>query len=296
MARAAAPARLAAPARRAIPGRVRRRRHRGAAAGAALLALFSLTALFAPAIARQDPLAQQIDRRLAAPSRAHLLGTDHLGRDLFSRLVYGSRISLAVGLTAVAMGGVVGSVAGLVGGYWGGWADRAVVLVVDIFLTFPTILVALAIVALLGSGLLNVVLAIALAVWPGIARVVRGTTIRVRAYDFVEAARALGASDARILFRHVAPNTVGPLVVMLTFEVGAAILTEASLGFLGVGVPPPLPTWGAIVSEGRDYLRTAPWAIAFGGAAISLTVLALNLLGDGLRDILDPTFRRQSMP
>jgi len=276
--------------------RARRRhhlpRHRGAVVGAVLLAVFSLTALFAPAVAIQDPLAQQISQRLEPPSRAHPFGTDHLGRDILSRLAYGSRISLLVGLAAVSMGGIVGSVAGLVGGYFGGWADRAVVLAIDVFLTFPTILLALAFVALLGSGLFNVILAIGMAVWPGVARVVRGTAIKVREYDFVEAGRALGATDLYVLLRHITPNILGPLVVMLTFEVGAAILTEASLGFLGLGIPPPTPTWGRIVSEGRDYIRTAPWAITFGGAAISLTVLALNLLGDGLRDALDPTLRQ----
>jgi ABC-type dipeptide/oligopeptide/nickel transport system permease subunit len=266
-------------------------RHPGAAVGLVVLACLGIVALGAPRIAPRDPLAQDFTKLLTGPAPGHPLGTDHLGRDILSRLVYGARVSLAVGLGAVLLGGSIGTTAGLIGGYFGGWPDRFVIAATDMFLSFPTILLALAFIAILGSGTSNVVLALALAVWPAVARLVRGEVIRVRELQYVEAARALGVADATIVLRHVFPNIMSPLVVVLTFDVGTAILTEAALGFLGLGVPPPLPTWGRVVSEGRDYLRIAPWAITFGGLLISATVLALNLLGDGLRDILDPTLR-----
>lgn len=268
-------------------------RHRGATLGLAILATLAVVALAAPWLAPRDPLAQDFTQVLKGPGRAHLLGTDQLGRDILSRLIYGSRASLLVGSSAVLLGGAIGTGAGLLGGFFGGWVDRGVVGAIDVFLSFPTILLALAFVAILGSGLANVIVAIGLAVWAGVARVIRGEAIRLREQDFVTAARGVGAGDAHILRRHIAPNVIGPLIVVLTFDVGTAILTEATLGFLGIGVPPPTPTWGRVVSEGRDYLRIAPWAITFGGLAISITVLALNLVGDGLRDLLDPRTRKQ---
>lgn len=258
-----------------------------------LLSALALAALCAPWLAPRDPIAQDLTRALSAPRwGGALFGTDHLGRDLLSRLLYGARVSLLVGLSAVLLGGIVGCTLGMVGGYYGGWFDRMLVLLIDAFLSYPTLLVALAFIALLGSGLFNVVLAIALAAWPGVARVLRGQVMSVRERDFIFAARANGAGDAHILRRHVLPNTWGPLAVMLTLSVGTAILSEATLGFLGLGVPLPAPTWGRIVGDAVGYMRIAPWALAFGGLAISLTVLALNLLGDGLRDLLDPTARR----
>jgi peptide/nickel transport system permease protein len=217
------------------------------------------------------------------------LGTDHLGRDVLSRIIYGSRISLLIGLSAVSLGGVFGCTLGLLGGYLGGWTDRAVVPLVDVFLSFPTLLLALAFIAILGSGLTNVILAIALAIWPTAARVARGEAIRLRDQGFVEAARACGASNLRIVRRHIFPNAQGPLLVILTLGVGTAILSEASLGFLGLGVQPPIPTWGRIIGEGTGYMRTAPWVITFGGLAVFLAILGLNLLSDGLRDLFDPT-------
>ncbi len=268
-------------------------RHRGATLGLAILATLAVVALAAPWLAPRDPLAQDFTQVLKGPGRAHLLGTDQLGRDILSRLIYGSRASLLVGSSAVLLGGAIGTGAGLLGGFFGGWVDRGVVGAIDVFLSFPTILLALAFVAILGSGLANVIVAIGLAVWAGVARVIRGEAIRLREQDFVTAARGVGAGDAHILRRHIAPNVIGPLIVVLTFDVGTAILTEATLGFLGIGVPPPTPTWGRVVSEGRDYLRIAPWAITFGGLAISITVLALNLVGDGLRDLLDPRLRHE---
>jgi peptide/nickel transport system permease protein len=277
----------------AAPGRAiaRMRRHPGLTAGAGILAAVVLVGLAAPLIAPYDPLAQDLTRRLAAPSRDHLLGTDHLGRDLLSRLVYGTRISVLVGMGAILASAVAGGTLGLIGGYFARWPDRAVVTLVDVFLSFPTFLLALAFVAVLGAGLTNVVAAIALAMWPGVARVVRAGVVDVRGQDFVEAARSAGAGDLRILRRHILPNAHGAATVVLTLSVGTAVLSEASLGFLGLGVAPPTATWGRVVGEGVAHMRTAPWAVLSGGLAIGLTVLGLNLLGDGLRDLLDPTFR-----
>jgi peptide/nickel transport system permease protein len=275
--------------RRSLLGPRGLRRHGGAVVGAALLLLFALVAATGPWLMPQDPFAQEIPQRLRAPSRAHLLGTDHLGRDVLSRIIYGSRISLLIGLGAVFLGGVFGCTSGLLGGYLGGWTDRAVVPLVDVFLCFPTFLLALALIAILGSGLTNVVLAIALAIWPTVARVARGEAIRLRERDFVEAARACGADSLHIVRRHIFPNAQGPLLVILTMGVGTAILSEASLGFLGLGVQPPVPTWGRIIGDGVGYMRTAPWVITFGGMAIFLAILSLNLLSDGLRDLFDPT-------
>lgn len=266
-----------------------RRRHGGAIVGAAILLLLTLAGVAGPWLAPHDPVAQEIPQRLRGPSRSRVLGTDHLGRDVFSRIIYGSRISMLVGLSAVLLGGVFGCASGLLGGYLSGWADRVIVPLVDVFLCFPTLLLALAFIAILGSGLTNVILAIALAIWPSVARVARGEAIRLRERDFVEAARACGAGNLRILRRHILPNALGPLSVILTMGVATAILSEASLGFLGLGVPPPNATWGRIVGDGMGYMRTAPWAITFGGMTISLAVLGLNLLSDGLRDLFDPT-------
>lgn len=281
----------------AVPHRRRRwnlTRHTGAMVGASVLMLLLVVALGAPWIAPRTPLEQDINQRLMPPSREFPLGSDHLGRDILSRLVYGSRVSLLVGLSAVILGGVMGSTLGMVGGYFGGGIDRTVTSLTDTFLSFPTLLLALVFIATLGSGVANVILAVGLSVWPGVARVIRGEIIKLRQREFVEAARVIGASDGYVLWRHLLPNALGPLLVVLTFDVGTVILAEASLGFLGLGIPPPAPTWGRIVSEGRGYLRIAPWAMVFGGTAISLTVLALNLVGDGLRDMLDPTLQRTS--
>ncbi len=269
------------------------RRHRRIATGLVLLLALAPVALCAPWLAPRDPLAQDLPRLLSAPRWGdYPLGTDHLGRDLLSRLVYGARVSLLVGLSSVLLGGLVGCALGAIGGYFGGWPDRTVGLLIDAFLSFPALLVALAFIALLGSGLLNVALAIALATWPGVARVMRAEALSVRERDFVMASRANGATETHILWRHVFPNAWGPLLVILALSVGTAILAEASLGFLGLGVPPPAPTWGRIVGEGIGYVRIAPWATMFGGLAISLTVLAVNLLGEGLRDTLDPALGR----
>jgi peptide/nickel transport system permease protein len=257
------------------------------AVGCGLLVVLALAAFGAPYLAPRDPLAQDLSHPLAAPRlRSTPLGTDHLGRDLLSRLLYGARASLLVGMTSVGLGGFLGGALGLAAGYFGRWTDAVINLLVDAFLSFPTLLLALAFVAVLGSGLANVVLAIALATWPGVARVMRAEVLRVRERDFVTAALASGAGELRILRRHVLPNAWGPFAVVVTLSVGGAMLSEASLGFLGLGVPPPAPTWGRIVGEGIMHMRTAPWAIAFGGLAISLAVFAVSLLGEGLRDAL----------
>jgi len=269
-------------------------RHRGAVVGMMVLGALVVIAVGAPWIAPRDPLSQDLTKRLHPPSREFPLGSDHLGRDLLSRLIVGARVSLSVGVSAVLLGGLIGATVGMLGGYFQRRIDGLVISVTDTFLSFPTLLLALVFIATLGTGVPNVILAVTLSVWPGVARIVRGEVISLRQRDFVEAARALGGSDLHVLWRHLLPNALGPMLVVLTFDVGTAILAEASLGFLGLGIPPPLPTWGRVVSEGREYLRIAPWAMVSGGVAISLTVLALNLVGDGLRDVLDPmlTHRR----
>lgn len=270
-------------------------RHGRIAVGCGLLVTLVLAALGAPSLAPRNPLAQDLSRQLTAPSLPSTpLGTDHLGRDLLSRLLYGARTSLLVGGASVGLGGLLGGTLGVAAGYFGRWTDAVISLLTDALLSFPTLLLALAFVAVLGSGLANVVAAIALATWPGVARVMRGEVLRVRALDFVTAALASGASELRILWRHVLPNAWGPFAVVITLSVGGAMLSEASLGFLGLGVPPPAPTWGRIVGEGIMHMRTAPWAIAFGGLAIFLAVLAVSLLGEGLRDALTPRGRREA--
>jgi len=267
--------------------------HRSFLFGATVLAGLAVVVAAGPALAPADPLAINPVNRLQAPNPAHWLGTDNLGRDLLSRLLYGARYSIAVGITAMVTGGVIGGLLGSLSGYSRGRAGIALGSVIDVFLAFPLELTALVLVSLTGSGLGNVILAISLAIWPGIARIVRGEVLRVRDVEFVEAARALGGRVARILRRHILGNVLAPLIVALTFNVGSAVLVEASLSFLGLGVPPPTPTWGNIANDSQKYLVVAPWGMLFSGAAVGLTVLSLNLVGDGLRDFFDPRLRQR---
>lgn len=261
-------------------------------AGAAAIAAVVAMALLAPVLVGHDPNKTNLLLRLKPPGWAgHLLGTDAFGRDIWSRLLFGGRVSLQAGVWAVVAGGGAGLVIGLMGGYFGGWIDTLLGRIVDVLMAFPAILLALAIVAALGPSLRNSVIAIAITLIPRTSRVIRGVVLSIRQREFVQAARALGGTPGRILVRHVLPNVLAPLIVLLSLGVGAAILVEASLSFLGLGVPPPTPTWGSMITDGKEYLDLAPWISAFSGLFIMVTVLGFNLLGDGLRDLLDPRLK-----
>ncbi len=271
-----------------------------ASLGVLIVGLVVIAALAAPLLATTDPIDQDLAVALKPPfwmadgSLQHPLGTDHLGRDVFSRLVYGAQISLTISVLAALLGAAVGVAAGLVAGYLGGRVGTVIMRVVDLNLAFPLILLALAVVALLGPNLRNLVIVMAITTWMIYARVVRGLTLTLREQEFVQAVRALGARDARIIARHVLPNVLAPVMVIWTLEVARVILMESALSFLGLGVPPPTPTWGRMLAEGRDYLSMAGWISIFPGLAIMVTVLGINFLGDGLRDLLDPRLRGQT--
>ena len=257
---------------------------------AGLLVVLALmgVALFAPWIATHDPLAQDLGRALKAPSASHWFGTDEYGRDVFSRLVHGSRISLYIIALVTVIVGPVGLAVGTVSGYFGGWVDDVFMRITDIFISFPSLVLALAFIAALGPGLDHAVIAIALTAWPPIARLARAETLTLRHADFVVAAQLQGATPGRILLRYIAPMCLSSVVVRLTMNMASVILTAAGLGFLGLGAQPPLPEWGAMISTGRRYMMECWWLVATPGAAIMLVSLAFNLLGDGLRDVLDP--------
>jgi peptide/nickel transport system permease protein len=264
--------------------------------GLVFIVLLVLVALFAPWIATHDVGVPDLLARYKGPSAEHWLGTDATGRDVFSRVVFGARISLQVGLVVVAVSAAVGTLIGALAGYYGGWIDRVVSgYVLNVFLAFPGLLLAIAMVAFLGAGLNKLILALCVIGWVGYARVMRGQVLKVREYDFVQAARALGARDWRILLFHVLPNAVQPLIVQASLGMAGAVLSEASLSFLGLGVPPPAPSWGVMLEEARDLatLSRAPHAMLAPGLAIALTVLAFNFLGDGLREYLDPRQRKR---
>ena len=268
------------------------RRYPLGAVGALLVLLFVVTALFANVIAPHDPLSTNSRASLAAPGGTYWLGADFMGRDMFSRIVYGARISLAVAVGATLLGGILGVVIGLMSGFLGGWVDLATQRLMDIMQSLPLLVMALVMAASLGPSLQNTIIAIAIPLVPSVARVVRSSTLSLREQPFVEAARAIGMGEIRIAVRHVLPNTLAPLIVLGTAQLGSAILTEASLSFLGLGIPEPYPSWGRMLSESAaEYVRTAPWLVIFPGVAISLTVFGTNLLGDALRDILDPRQR-----
>jgi peptide/nickel transport system permease protein len=271
-----------------------------ASAGALIVGLVIVAAVAAPLLATTDPIEQDLTVVLKPPfwqeegSVRHPLGTDHLGRDVYSRLVYGAQISLTISVLAALLGAAVGVAAGLVAGYRGGRVGAVIMRIVDLNLAFPLILLALAVVALLGASLRNLIIVMAITTWMIYARVVRGLTLALREQEFVQAIRALGAHDARIIARHVLPNVLPPVMVIWTLEVARVILMESALSFLGLGVPPPTPTWGRMLAEGRDYLTVAGWISIFPGIAIMVTVLGINFLGDGLRDLLDPRLRQQT--
>jgi len=264
--------------------------------GLVFIALLVVVALFAPWIATHDVGVPDLLARYKGPSAEHWMGTDATGRDILSRVVFGARISLRVGLVVVAVSAVVGTMIGSLAGFYGGWVDRVVSgYVLNVFLAFPGLLLAIAMVAFLGAGLNKLILALCIIGWVGYARVMRAQVLKVREYDFVQAARALGARDWRILLFHVLPNAVQPLIVQASLGMAGAVLSEASLSFLGLGVPPPAPSWGVMLEEARDLatLQRAPHAMLVPGIAIALTVLAFNFLGDGLREYLDPRQRKR---
>ena len=270
------------------------RRERRIVIGGAIVAAVTLVALVGPFVVPADPLAQDLIHRLAPPgTHGYPFGSDDFGRDVLSRVVWGARVSLLVGVAAVGTGLVVGSFLGLLAGFYGGWTDAAISRVVDVLLTFPAILLAIVIVAAAGASLQNVIIAIAMVNIPRFARVIRGSVLAVREQDFIVAAQALGVGHARMLALHVLPNVASPLIVFASLNIGAAILTEASLSFLGIGVAPPTPTWGTIVQSGSQYLERAPWVALSAGSAIMVTVLGFNVLGDGIRDVLDPRLRER---
>lgn len=266
-------------------------RSKAAVFGLVIISLMLLCALFAPLIATHDYAKQDLPSMLQPPSKAHLFGTDEFGRDIFSRVVYGSRVSMKVGFLAVGISLLTGLFFGCIAGYYGRLLDSVICALIDIALAFPMTLLAIAIIAVLGPGLFNVCLAIALSSWGSFARISRGQFLSLKNQEFVEAARILGYSDARIIFRHILPNSLAPLVVLTTLEVPKAIIVEATLSFLGLGIQPPLPSWGSIMSSGRSFLFHAPWITIFPGVMIILIVMGFNLLGDALRDSLDPRLR-----
>ena len=263
-------------------------RNRLAVGGLVLVAAMVLTATLAPWIAPYSPYAQFSDVGLQPPSRAHLLGTDTIGRDYLSRLVYGARISLLVGVTTMVVAALAGVFLGLLGGYYGKLVDAVIGRCLDALLAFPVVLLAIFIVAVLGPSMLNAIVAVAIVYTPTFARLARASVLSLRAQDFVEAARALGATDARVLTRHVLPSALSPLIVQCSLGIGSAILIEASLSFLGLGVQPPAPSWGAMIGAGRNFLTVAPWLATVPGIAIILAIVGFNLFGDGIRDMLDP--------
>lgn len=272
-------------------------RRRTALFGLVVVVVVMLVALFAPWLSPFDPLEQEITQRLRAPGwqdasgRVHVLGTDHLGRDILARIIHGSRIALVVGFAAVAISGVLGMAIGLVSGYFGGRIDDLFMRLADIQLAFPFILLAIAVIGVLGPSLQNIIIVIGVSSWVVYARVVRGEVLSLREREFVQAAVALGSQDWRVLLHHVLPNAFTPWLVVATLDMARVIVVESALSFLGLGVQPPTPTWGGMLADGRVYLSTAWWLATFPGLAILVTVLGINLLGDGLRDTLDPRLK-----
>jgi peptide/nickel transport system permease protein len=267
-------------------------RHVLGAVGLIIMMIFVLTAVSADFISRFDPLSVDSTHRLAAPDARHWMGTDSFGRDVWSRIVHGARISLAVGIGSTALGSSFGVMIGLASGYLSGWVDLVFQRIIDILQALPLLVLALVMSAALGPSLPNTIVAIAIPLIPIVARVIRANTLALRELPFVEAAKSIGMSDMRIALRHVLPNTLAPLIVLATAQLGSAILTEASLSFLGLGIPEPYPSWGRMLSESAaEYVRIAPWLVIFPGVAISFAVFGTNLFGDALRDILDPRQR-----
>ncbi len=262
------------------------------ALGGAFMFVMVLTAVFAEILATHDPIRTDAEHTLARPGQAHWLGTDNLGRDIYSRIVHGARVSLVVGLASTLLGAVFGGIIGLLSGYFGGWVDLVTQRVMDIMQGLPLLILALVMAAALGPSVGNVIVAISVPIIPRAQRVIRSSVLAIREFAYIEAARALGVGHLAIAFRHILPNTVGPFIVLMTAQLGSAILVEAALSFLGLGVPEPYPSWGRMLSvSAAEFAQKAPWLVIFPGTAISLAVFGSNLLGDALRDVLDPRLR-----
>ncbi len=269
----------------------RLRRNRGAIAGFYLVILLVAVAAFANRLSPYDPIHVTPDSALQPPGGKYPLGTDPLGRDILSRLIHGARISLRIGLVSVGIAAVLGTTLGLLAGFYGRWLDLVVMRMIDLMLAFPNILLALAIIAILGPSIFNLMIAVGISATPGYARLVRGSVLSAKEHTYVEAAIAVGCPDSLIIWRHILPNVLAPVIILSTLGMAGAILTGAALSFLGLGVQPPTPEWGTMLSDGRNYLRKAWWITTFPGLAIMITVLSINMLGDGLRDALDPRLK-----
>jgi ABC-type dipeptide/oligopeptide/nickel transport system permease subunit len=269
------------------------RKHKAASGGLIVLAVCAFLAIAAPLVTPYDPMKQVLKDALMDPSLAHPLGTDYLGRDILARILYGGRYSLSIGFLAVVFGLLIGVPLGAISGYYSGWADMVIQRFIDILLSFPGFLLALSLVAVLGVGLENVIISVGISSTPSFVRLVRASTLSVRQLTYIEAAKALGQNDRVLILRHILPNTMAPVIVQATLSLGSAILLAAGLGFLGLGVQPPTPEWGSMLGEGRNYIFSNPNMATFPGIAIFISVLAFNLMGDGLRDALDPRLRKR---
>lgn len=268
------------------------RKNKAALVGGFLILLFVLIAFIGPYFTPYEPNAQDVVNKLQPPSSEHWFGTDHHGRDIFSRIIHGMSITLYVGFSSVILGATVGIVLGIVAGYYGGRTDSIIMRIMDVLLAFPGILLALAIVSVLGGSIRNVIIAVAVFSIPVFARIVRGSTLETKKLEYIDAVKALGASDIRIIFKHILPNVSSPIIVQATLNIATAVLTASGLSFLGLGAQPPTPEWGAMLSDGRNYLYNAPHVAFFPGIMIVAVVLAFNILGDGLRDALDPKMNK----
>lgn len=266
--------------------------NKAALVGLVISLVVVLTCIAAPLLPLPDPINQSLSQRFKPPSLQHLLGTDNFGRDVLSRVIWGGRVSMLVGVLSVCIAMALGTIIGLVTGYKGGSIDHLTMRIVDVLMCFPTLILGILFMAAIGSGMTSLIIAIGISIAPRFARLCRGAVLSVRQNDYVEAARSMGMSDTRIMFRHILPNVLGDVIVMGALWVGAIIITEASLSFIGLGVPPPTPSWGRMVREGMDFMGHAYWVSVYSGGAIFITVVGFNLFGDGLRDILDPKLRQ----
>lgn len=260
--------------------------------GFIVLVVIVLAAIFAPVLTKYDYYTQNLDEKFLTPSKTHIMGTDKFGRDIFTRILYGARVSLKIGFISMAIATVAGIVIGLICGFYGGALDNILMRIMDIMLSIPGLVLAIAIAASLGGGMKSLIIAVSVSSIPGYARIVRGQVMSVKGKEFVEASRVLGASNTSLMFKEILPNCLAPVIVQMTIGVGYAILSAASLSFIGMGIEPPMPEWGQMLSEGREFIRDFPHITMFPGISIALTILALNIVGDGLRDALDPKLGR----